>query len=63
MHSMIGELRQEVRADIATFRGELKLDILRVESAMKIDILRIENKLDHYAGVEAGHSEKLENRG
>ena len=63
VHSMIGELRQEVRGDIATFRGELKLDILRVESAMKIDILRVENKLDHYAEVQASHSEKLENRG
>ena len=60
---MIGELRQEVRVDIATFRGELKLDILRVESAMKIDILRIENKLDHYAEVQAIHSEKLNKRG
>src|SRR5476651_2162164 len=30
VHSMIGELRQEVRADIGTLRGELKLDGLRL---------------------------------
>ena len=52
VHAMMGELRQEVRADIATFRGELAT--LRGE--LKLDILRIENKLDHYAETQASHS-------
>jgi len=52
VHSMIGELRQEVRGDLAMLRGELRLDILRIE-----------NKLDHYAEVQATHSEKLNKRG
>ena len=48
VHAMIEALRQEVRADIATLPGELKLDILRIE-----------NTLDHYAGVQASHSEDI----
>ena len=44
MHDMIGELRQEVRADIATLRGELKVDV----ASLRGELLRIENKLDHY---------------
>jgi hypothetical protein len=70
VHAMIGELRAEVRAHIASLQGELKLDVatLRTEltcarGELKLDMLRIENKLDHYAEVQASHSEKLENRG
>jgi hypothetical protein len=48
VHAMIGELRQEMRADLATAFGQLKLDIQRVE-----------NKLDHFAEVQATHSEQI----
>jgi hypothetical protein len=49
VHAMIEGLRQETRAMLAEMSGSLKLDILRIE-----------NKLDHYAEVQASHSERID---
>ena len=56
VHALIGELRQTVRADIAELRTEFAVKY----GELRLDIQRIENKLDHYAEVQATHSERID---
>jgi hypothetical protein len=56
VHAMIAELRQETRANIA----ELRTEITQKFGEQKLDILRIENKVDHFAEVQASHSERID---
>ena len=60
VHAMIGELHQEVRADMTALRGELRTDMAELRGELKLDIQRLENKLDHYAETQASHSERIE---
>ena len=60
VHAMIGELRQETRAGLAELRGETRAGLAELRGELKLDIQRIENKLDHYAEVQASHSERIE---
>jgi hypothetical protein len=59
VHAMIGELRQEMRADMASLRGELRTEMASMRGELRLDIQRIENKLDHVADTQAAHSEAI----